>query len=203
MSDLLSRLAHQYAQGHARPAPPLWRDPRVEAFTQYTPASVLVAITDRSEPGLLLIHRPDTMRAHPGQVALPGGRRDAGEDAVQAALREAREELGIDPARARVIGTSDIFHSGSGYEITPVIAVVPGDIAITPNPAEVASWFEAPLGYVLDPANHATRELERNGQIIPFVEIAWQGHVIWGVTGAILSNLSKRLMWKQSGGGDG
>ena len=200
MSRLLEALGHHYRAGHAKPAPPLWRDPRVEAFTEYKPASVLIAVTDRPEhdefgPGVLLIHRPDTMRAHPGQIALPGGRRDPGEDAVQAALREAEEELGLDPEQVRVIGTSDVFHSGSGYEITPVLAVVPGDIAITPNPAEVASWFEAPLAHVLNPANHAVRELERNGIRIPFIEILWQGHNIWGVTGAILSNLSKRLEW--------
>ena len=205
MSALLEALSHHYREGHAKPAPPMWGDPRTEGVTAFKPASVLIAITDKAEsdgfgPGVLLIHRPDTMRAHPGQIALPGGRRDPGEDAIQAALREAEEELGIDQTQVRVIGTSDTFHSGSGYEITPVLAVVPGDIAITPNPAEVASWFEVPLAHVLDPANHAVRELERNGKIIPFVEILWQGHMIWGVTGAILSNLSKRLEWGRKDG---
>ena len=70
-----------------------------------------------------------------------------------------------------------------------------GDIAITPNPTEVASWFEAPVAHVLNPANQTVQEIDHEGARHRFVEIVWQGHVIWGVTGAILSNLAKRLEW--------
>lgn len=200
MSALFDHVARLYAEGHAKAPPQMWLDPRIHEITEFKPAAVLVAITDRPDPGMLLLHRPDTMRAHPGQIAFPGGRRDGAESAVDAALREAEEELGIDPARVRIIGPSDIYRSGSGYEITPVLAVVPGDIAITPNPTEVASWFEAPVAHVLNPANQTIQEIDWEGARHRFVEIVWQSHVIWGVTGAILSNLAKRLAWEKTHG---
>lgn len=195
MSQLFERISLLFEEGHRGPAPRLRFDPRTEALTSFTPAAVLIAITDRPEPGVLFLHRPSTMRAHPGQIAFPGGRVDPGETAVEAALREAWEELGILPADVRVIGTSDVFRTGSGYEITPVIGLVRADIEIVPNPAEVAQWFEAPLGFVLDPANETPRQVEYKGEILDLVEVDWQGHRIWGVTGAILRNLAMRLRW--------
>lgn len=193
MSDLFGRLSCLFTQGHAEALPEIWVDPRVGDTEDFTPAAVLIAITDREKPGILFLHRPSNMRAHAGQIAFPGGRVDPGETAVQAALREAWEELGIRPDDVRVIGTSDIYRTGSGYEITPVIGIVPADIDIVPNPAEVAQWFEAPLDFVLDPANETHRSVEYEGQALQLPEIDWKGHLIWGVTGAILHNLAKRL----------
>ncbi len=198
MSPLAHRIAGLYRKGLAMAPPEMWLDPRIAGMTEFKPAAVLVAITDRAEPGVLLIHRPETMRAHPGQIAFPGGRHDPGEGPVAAALREADEELGIDPGAVTVIGASDRYRSGSGYEITPVLAVIPADTGITPNPDEVADWFEAPLAHLLDPTNHAVRHIDWDGTSHPFIEILWQQHRIWGVTAAIISNLSKRL-----GGGHG
>ena len=157
---------------------------------------MLIAVTDRAEPGVILTHRPDDMRAHPGQVAFPGGKLDPGEDAVQAALREAQEELAINPSDVRIIGASDRFVTGTGYDVTPVLGLVPAGLAIVPNPREVASWFEAPLGFVLDPANHAHKQKEWFGRTRPYIEIEWQGHLIWGITAAILANLARRLAWQ-------
>jgi 8-oxo-dGTP pyrophosphatase MutT (NUDIX family) len=199
MSALFQRISRRFTAGMAAAPPALWLDPRIQEIEAFTPAAVLIAITERERPGLLLLHRPSTMRAHPGQIAFPGGRIDPGEDPVTAALREAHEELGIDPAQVRVIGPSDRHRTGSGYEITPVLAVVPPDIDIRPNPTEVAQWFEAPVDFVLDPANQVTRTIEWEDRQHSFVEIVWhdgrQDHVIWGVTGAILHNLTKRLNW--------
>lgn len=195
MSALFARLELLYSQSeHALP-PQLWEDPRLVGGEAFRPAAVLIAVTERDEPGVLLLHRPSHMRAHPGQVAFPGGRTDPGETAIEAALREAQEELGIDPALVRVIGPFDRYHSGSGYDITPVLATVPADIAIHPNPAEVAQWFEAPLAHILNPANQVQQSLEYNGIQHPFIEIMWQDHRIWGVTAAILFNLTRRLNW--------
>jgi len=154
-----------------------------------------MAVTDRAEPGFLMIHRPSTMRAHPGQVAFPGGKIDAGETAVEAALREANEELGIDPRDVQVIGATDRFRSGSGYDIAPVLAVVPADLPIVPNPTEVAAWFEPPVGFVLDHRNHALVSAPIRGAIRTYTEIMWEGHRIWGVTAAIIANLSRRIAW--------
>lgn len=196
MSALYSRLAQRHQAGLARDDVELASDIRAGAVTTgFRQAAVLVAITERTQPGVLMIHRPSNMRAHPGQVALPGGKLDAGETPVQAALREANEELGIDPAQVRVVGTSDLFLSGSGFAITPVIAIVPPDLDLRPNPAEVAQWFEAPLDFVLDPANHRSVPVDWNGQPRSFWEIVWGHHRIWGVTGGIMVNLSRRLVW--------
>ncbi|MYL96886.1 CoA pyrophosphatase [Novosphingobium sp. FGD1] len=199
MSALFAAVSRRFEVGHAAAPPALWTDPRVDEIESFKPAAVLIAITERERPGMLLLHRPSTMRAHPGQIAFPGGRIDPGETAVEAALREAHEELGIRPQDVRVIGTSDLYRTGSGYEITPVIGLIPPDITIVPNPAEVAQWFEAPVGFVLDRANQRTRSVQYEGRAHSFVEIVWnaegQDHVIWGVTGAILHNLAGRLNW--------
>lgn len=202
MSTLFEDVTRRFEDGHAAPPPRLSADPRVTRTEELIPAAVLVAITERERPGMLLLHRPSTMRAHPGQVALPGGRIDPGESPVEAALREANEELGIDPDDVRVIGASDIYRTGSGYEITPVIGIIPPDVEIRPNPAEVAQWFEVPVDFVLDPANHGERTVHHKGRDYPVIEILWndgqQDHAIWGVTGAILRNLAARLNWLES-----
>lgn len=191
MTTLLDRLTRVFDAGHAQDidlltdamAPP-------EALR---PAAVLIAVTDRAEPGVILTHRPETMRAHPGQAAFPGGKIDPGEDAIEAALREAHEEIALDPRHVTVIGTSDPFRTRTGYDITPVLAVVPPDLPLVANPAEVREWFEPPLSYVLDPTNRTPRTVEWEGAERTYFEIMWQGHRIWGVTAAIIGNLSRRL----------
>lgn len=196
MSALFTRLADLHRTGHAR------SDIDLQAAELHGPppatlreAAVLVPITERAAPGVFLIHRPTSMRAHPGQVAFPGGKLDAGETPVEAALREAHEELGIPPEAVRVIGASDVLVTGTGYAITPVIGLVPPDLALQPNPAEVAQWFEAPLDYIFSPSNQHRKTVERNGEMVGFWEIMWEGHRIWGVTGALVVNLSRRLGW--------
>lgn len=195
MSALFTRLSELHEAGHARHDVEIHHDPRVEPGADFRAAAVLCAITERERPGVLLIHRPSTMRAHPGQVAMPGGKIDGDEGPVEAALREANEELGILPAQVRIVGESDLYRTGSGYEITPVIGMIPPDITLEPNPHEVAAWFEAPLDFVLDPANQIEREREWKGGLVRYWEINWQQHQIWGITAGLLVNLSRRLAW--------
>jgi 8-oxo-dGTP pyrophosphatase MutT (NUDIX family) len=196
MSALFDRLQRLFDEGHGVALADLRDDARF-APPDVRPAAVLIAVTERPEPGVLLTHRPETMRAHPGQVAFPGGKLDPGEDAVAAALREADEELGIEAADVRVIGASDRFVTGSGFDVTPVLALIPPDLPIRPDPREVSSWFEAPLRFILDQANHVQKIGEFRGRERPYLEIDWQGHRIWGVTASIIHNLSRRLAWQE------
>ena len=161
-----------------------------------TAAAVLVAITDRREPGLILTQRTETLRRHAGQVAFPGGRIDPeDEDAVAAALREAHEEIALPPSAVRVIGTADRYRTGTGYDVTPVIGIVPADLLLVPSEAEVAAVFEVPLDYVLDPVNHREASAEWQGRTRRFYEIHWENRRIWGATAGMIVNLSRRLAW--------
>ena len=156
-------------------------------------AAVLVAITDRAEPGIILTKRTETLRRHAGQIAFPGGRVDTGEDAVAAALREAEEEIALPPAAVTIIGEVDRYRTVTGYHVTPVIGVVPPDLTLHPSEAEVASVFEVPLAFLFDPANQVAASAEWKGQTRHFYEILWQDRRIWGATAAMIVNLSRRL----------
>lgn len=159
------------------------------------PAAVLVGITDRADPGLILTVRREHMRTHAGQVAFPGGRIDPGEDATAAALREAWEELGLDPQAADVIGEIEPYRTVTGYVVSPVLAVVRPDQPLFPHEEEVADWFEAPLAFVLDPANQQRKSALFQGRERHYYEILWNGRKIWGATAAMLVNLSRRIRW--------
>lgn len=160
-----------------------------------TPAAVLVAVVDRPRPTVLLTLRPETMRKHPGQVSFPGGRIDPGDDGpIAAALREAEEEIGLPPASVEVIGTADRYLTVTGFEVTPVLGIVPPDLPLAPHPGEVAALFEAPLDYLLDPAHHNIRSALWRGRERTYYEIEWEDRRIWGATAAMIVNLSRRLV---------
>lgn len=177
------------------PAPPglLPGDLLDETGGQPIPAAVLVAITDQPEPGLILTTRREGMRTHAGQVAFPGGRIDAGEDATAAALREAEEELGLPPSEVAIWGSADAYRTITGYSVTPVVGLVPPGLDLYPHEAEVADWFKAPLSFLLDPANQNRMSAEFRGRSRHYFQIDWQGRRIWGATAAMLVNLTTRL----------
>lgn len=159
-----------------------------------TPAAVLIIITDRPEPGVILTLRQAHLRRHAGQISFPGGRiDDEDETPVAAALREAWEEVALDPAKVEVVGSMPPYRTGSGYRILPVIGVVPPDLPLTPHEDEVAAVFEVPLAFLIDPANHAKGSREFGGRLRHFHIIEWQDRRIWGITAALIVNLSRRL----------
>jgi 8-oxo-dGTP pyrophosphatase MutT (NUDIX family) len=159
-----------------------------------TPAAVLVAVVDRHEPTVILTLRPETMRKHPGQVSFPGGRIDPGDvDAIAAALREAEEEIGLPRDAVEIVGIADRYRTVTGFEVTPVVGIVPPGLPLAPHPGEVAAMFEAPLHYLLDPAHQHVRSVEWRGRMRSYYEIEWEGRRIWGATAAMIVNLSRRL----------
>jgi len=158
-------------------------------------AAVLIAVTDRPEPGVILTVRREHLRTHAGQIAFPGGRIDQGEDAIAAALREAHEEILLDPKAVELVGAIEPYHTVTGYVVTPVIGVIPPDLPLEPHEHEVADWFEAPLGFLLEPANQQRRSALFQGRERHYYEIDWNGRRIWGATAAMIVNLSRRLKW--------
>ena len=159
-------------------------------------AAVLVAVTDRAEPGVILTQRTDTLRRHPGQVAFPGGRVDPDDDgAIGAALREAEEEIALPRGQVEVIGIAERYRTVTGYDVTPVVGVVPPDLRLVPAEAEVASVFEVPLAFLLDSANHREARAHYQGKERRYYEILWADRRIWGATAAMIVNLSRRLQW--------
>lgn len=193
MSALFDRLQRRFADTAHIGMAGIRDDSEFVHGKELRDAAVLIPVTERAEPGVLLTHRPDTMPSHPGQVAFPGGKLEPGEDAITAALREAQEELAIDPAAVRIAGEGTSFVTGSGFRLTPVLGVVPADIEIRPDPREVADWFEAPLRHLLDQSNHMPKIGIFMGNERPYIEIDWQGHRIWGITAGIIAHLSHRL----------
>ena len=196
MSALFDRLEALFEQGHAADIPDLMSDARFANAERTADAAVLIAVTDRPQPGLILTQRPQGMRDHPGQVAFPGGKIDPGEDAIAAALREAEEELAMRRADVRVIGATDHYQTGTGFDITPVLGVVPPDLPLVANPHEVEAWFEAPLDLMLGRDCWSEHEVFWNGAMRRYLEYHYQGFRIWGVTAAIIANLSRRIEYK-------
>ena len=173
------------------------------------PAAVLIALVDRPiGVTLLLTLRSETLLKHSGQVAFPGGRVDEMDDGVvEAALRETREEIGIEPAAIEVLGELPQYRTGTGYLITPVVGLVDPALDVSTlrlEPAEVAEVFEVPLVFLMDPANHQRRlfswrqdeaEFQRS-----FFTMPWrpdpaleQEYFIWGATAAMLRNFYRFL----------
>ena len=153
-------------------------------------ASVLLTLVERAA-GLtvLFTERAAHLKDHAGQISFPGGRLGAGETAVDAALRETREEVGLRPADVEVLGFLDEFLTGTGFLIKPVVGyVAAGSFVAAPDPTEVASVFEVPLAFIADPASVMATYRERLGARFRTYELHHSGHRIWGATAAILVN---------------
>ncbi len=160
----------------------------------FTPAAVLIAITDRPQPGMLFTQRHAGLRQHSGQVAFPGGRLDPGDaDGVAAALREAEEEIALPPSAVDIVGRSDLFRTGTGFAIEPVVGIVPPDLPLRPAAGEVETIFEVPLDFLFDAGNRALKSVDWEGGRRSYYEYLWREQRIWGVTAAILVNLARRL----------
>ncbi len=172
------------------------RDLTLDPDEPTSAAAVLVAVTDRVDPGVILTRRTAHLRRHAGQIAFPGGRIDPGDDGpVAAALREAEEEIALPRAAVNVIGTADRYRTITGFEVTPVVGVVPPGLRLVAHPGEVDDVFEVPLNFLLDEANHVEAAIEFQGRQRHYYEIRWGDRRIWGATAAMIVNLARRLRW--------
>jgi 8-oxo-dGTP pyrophosphatase MutT (NUDIX family) len=192
--SLAERLRQALERGHSRSPVLLEGDVLEEADGLIKPAAVLVAVVDQAEPGVILTERPDTMRNHPGQISFPGGRIDPEDDGpIAAALREAEEEIGLHPSAVEIVGIADRYRTITGFEVTPVVGVIPPGLALRPCPGEVAGMFEAPLRHLLEPTHQLVRTVMWRGRERSYYEIEYEGRRIWGATAAMIVNLSRRL----------
>lgn len=160
-----------------------------------TPAAVLIGLVQREAgPTVLLTRRSDTLRKHTGQVALPGGRVDPGEKPWETALREAHEEVGLEPHFVDLLGLSTPYQTGTGYLITPVVGVVRTGFDLRANPDEVADIFETPFSFLMDLANYEEHERTLpTGETRRFYATTHEDRYIWGATAGILRALYERL----------
>jgi 8-oxo-dGTP pyrophosphatase MutT (NUDIX family) len=194
MTGLAARLRDALERGRQRRPILLEGDVLEGADDDLTPAAVLVAVVDHASPTVILTERPETMRRHPGQISFPGGRIDPEDDGpVAAALREAEEEIALPRESVEVIGTADRYRTVTGFEVTPIVGVVPPGLDLRPQPGEVAAMFEAPLHFLLDPRHQVVRTAVWQGRERSYYEIDWEGRRIWGATAAMIVNLSRRL----------
>jgi 8-oxo-dGTP pyrophosphatase MutT (NUDIX family) len=171
--------------------PAMWERAGVAATK---PAAVLVPVVARAEPVVILTMRTSELSSHAGQIAFPGGKidkTDAGP--LAAALREAKEEIGLDAALIEPIGYLDLYLTFSGFRILPVVARVAPTYALTLNASEVADAFEVPLDFLMRPENHQRHSRDWKGIQRHYYAMPYQERYIWGVTAGILRNLYERV----------
>jgi 8-oxo-dGTP pyrophosphatase MutT (NUDIX family) len=159
------------------------------------PAAVLVGIVAHAEvPTVLLTQRRHGLRTHSGQIAFPGGKIDAEDGSpCAAALREAREEVGLSARHIDAIGYLDPYLTGTGYIVVPVVALIAPPVSLDLNPHEVAEAFEVPLQFLMDPANHQRHHQTFDGRRRTFYAMPYEARFIWGATAGILRHLFERL----------
>lgn len=163
------------------------------AAGELTPASVLFPIVLRADgPTVLFTQRTDDLRDHPGQISFPGGRVEP-EDRSPAhtALREAKEEIGLSPAPVEIIGYLPEYRTGTGFRVTPVVALLTPPFALRPDPREVANIFEVPLAFLLDSANHQQHSAFYRGKQRQYVAMPYGEYFIWGATAGIIATLAR------------
>jgi 8-oxo-dGTP pyrophosphatase MutT (NUDIX family) len=158
------------------------------------PAAVLVPIVLRDTLTVLLTQRAHDMPSHPGQISFPGGKvEECDTSPLDCALREAHEEIGLPADFVEPLGYLDSYRTGTGFQISPVVAFVRPGFATVTDTREVLEVFEVPLAFLMDEANHQRHTREWRGRQRSFYAMPYQGRYIWGATAGMLRNLHQRL----------
>jgi 8-oxo-dGTP pyrophosphatase MutT (NUDIX family) len=180
--------------------PPSDFDLNPSAFAEWNgpapvrPAAVLVPIVVRDSLTVLLTERTPHLAAHAGQIAFPGGKPDPGDTGpIDTALREAEEEIGMHRGFVEPLGFLDVYRTGTGFAVTPVVALIRPDFALSINANEVAAAFEVPLAFLMDPANHRIDARTLGGRDRRFYAMPYGERYIWGATAGILRNMHDKL----------
>ena len=192
-------------------APPPWQtDADNELWIrakEFVPASVLVPLVMRDQVSVLLTQRTAHLSKHAGQISFPGGRQEPTDpDPVATALREAQEEVGLDPSRVRVLGTLPTYATGTGFMVTPVVGLIDPledemqRLKLQADANEVADIFEVPLPFLMNPQFHHRHALDVSGARFEFFSMPWRPpheqdreYFIWGATAAMLRNFYRFL----------
>lgn len=158
------------------------------------PAAVLVPIVARDGLTVLLTQRTGTLTTHAGQIAFPGGKVDPEDpDPIHTALREAKEEIGLDASYIETLGFLDNYRTGTGYLVTPVVALVRPGFTLTLEAGEVADAFEVPFDFLMDEHNHQKHARPWRGRDRHYYAMPYEGRYIWGATAGMIRNLHERL----------
>jgi 8-oxo-dGTP pyrophosphatase MutT (NUDIX family) len=182
--------------------PPVWQPElvRERKFMDREPAqaAVLIGLVMRDEPTVLLTQRPAHMSTHAGQIAFAGGKCDEGDaDVAATALREAHEEVGLEPHHVKVLGTLPEYVTGSAFYVTPVVALISPDMTLTLNTHEVSDAFEVPLAFLMNPAHHRWHRYEFEGVTREWLSMPYQDgdqqRFVWGATAGMLRNFYRFL----------
>ena len=196
MSDLEARLAAALV-ADGRPSSDYDLNPEVNLpeGRVLRDAAVLVPVVQRSAgPGVILTKRSSALKHHPGQIAFPGGKLEDGDTGLEdAALREAREEIGLASDLAHVLGTLPPHETVTGFRVTPVLAMVSSKFVADPEPGEVAEVFEAPFAHVMNPSNYLIEGRRWRGQRRQYFTVPWGPYYIWGATARMLRALADRM----------
>ena len=185
-------LRHCFSSNHSW-EPELTKEKRFTYDTQYQPASVLILLVVREHGiNVVLTQRSIHLHHHAGQISFPGGRVDVEDTSpTHTALREAQEEIGLDSKKVDVLGMLPLYFTGTGFVVTPVVAMMSSQVDFTPEANEVEVIFEVPLAFLMDPRNHQRRTLHVPQLVEPrlFYAIPYQEYFIWGATAGMLRNL--------------
>lgn len=166
-----------------------------EMKSEIRPAAVLVPVIGRGDDAhVVLTQRPEDMPVHPGQISFPGGKVDAQDrDPFETALREAHEEIGLQPEQVSVLGVLDTYQTVTGFRVLPVVGLVDPDFEPQIDTREVAEAFEVPLSYLMDPVNHQRHAREIHGVLRNYYVVAYGKRHIWGATAGIVKNMYDRI----------